>query len=591
MKTFFLFFAILVIAIPAWPQDFDFFGEGHADHVKLLWVPKNWPSGLSAFQVKRRPILNNQKGAWTNVNATPVFPEMSRAKDLGNVDSDPARQNRLRNKLEGFLSSGKAKEISRQSYLQKLSSDKDAVKGLYIPIALDYDFALLNGFALVDRNPPSSQAFEYGLFLIIGNSEQGQPVGTFDWNYGDGPDLDMAVDLKIYPVGGSSELEARWTFDYNIYKNKNINGFNIYRQQGNGAFAKLNEAPLWATTTSTASQLSFFDDTAQPFTVYTYAVAPQSLFGTEGPRTEAVFNPADQPVGVLPPALQVSPQNTDSQPEILFEWDFDSQKQSFIRGFVLQRRMNIEDAYENVSPDLPPSARSFSDTPPTEGEYYLYQLKVLDDFDLNLSSNELLLFYQPMIPPPVPTGLTGVYEKSGNQQIIHLRWDANTGTATAGYQIYSNFPPDEDLLMEGNIPLITTNNYRYEITGSKSELYRFAISAVSESGAESSLSNIAEVTTASAKLPNTNIWPFSVNGNQITLNWEYDAPPDLAGFRVFQDDVLVADENVLDKNQREWTSPPLEYNATYNFVLQAVTVNGVESRKSIARTITTGKEQ
>ena len=568
------------------------FGEGNGDYVKLLWVPKSWPQGLTAFQVQRRTVSGNQRGDWTPVNPTPIVPELSGSKDLTNVESDPAALARLRSKLDNFLSTGKARETSRQAYLQKLSSDPNAVKGLYLPIALDYDFALLNGFGLVDRNVPAAGGYEYGLFLVLGDQRQDQPADVFSWQYGSRASLDLPVELKFLTTGTPARLEVRWEFDYQTYLARNVNGFNLYRRSAGGSFQKLNESPVWAATEGAVSQLSFFDENVQPNTVYTYAVAPLSLFGTEGQRQEAVFDPSKLPGKVEPPVLRAVEQASGT-PGIQFEWDFSVASQNFIQGFVLQRRANVEASYVNVSALVPPTGRTAADTPPRTGEFYLYRLRVLDDFGLNLFSNELLLYYDPQIPPPAPTGLRGEFEKDGSRQFVRLTWNAKSpdDQLTAGYQLHSNFPPDERLILEGNISLITGNSYRYEIFSAKSAVYLFAVSAVSARKAESGLSNVARIVTPSQKIPNTNIWPFSVSGNRITLNWEYDAPPDLAGFRIFQDDVQVAGENQLGPSARQWVSPPLAFGAAYRFELQAVTSSGVTSKKSIARTVTTGKEQ
>lgn len=570
----------------------ELFGEGGDGLVKLLWVPRSWPEGLTAFQVQRRALSENRTGGWTPVNDTPIFPELSRSKDLSNVESSPAALERLQEKLEGHLGAGRTREVSRQEYLRQLSSGPDAVKGLYLPIALDYDFALLNGFGLVDRGLPPADGYEYGLFLIFGGQRQEQPIDTFSWQYGAAPDLSLPLELEAHTGGTPSRLEIRWAFDHQAYLSKNLNGFNLYRQSRAGSFQKLNETPIWATTEGDTARLSFFDENVQPNTAYTYALAPLSLFGSEGPRQEVVYDPSELPGEIAPPVLRVAARPAGS-PGISFEWDFSGAAQAFIRGFVLQRRENVDAPYEGASALLPPPARAAEDVPPGPGEYYFYRLRVVDEHGLNLFSNELLLYYEPQIPPPPPTGLRGSYETEGQQQFIRLEWDPAPpeDTLTAGYRLYSNFPPDERLLLEGNIPLITGNSYRYEISSLKSAAYRFAVSAVSESRAESEPSGAIRIVTPSRKLPNPNIWPFTVEGNRITLNWQYDAPPDLAGFRIFQDGELVADENQLGPAARQWASPPLEFDTSYQFELQAATDAGLRSRMSIARTIRTEKEQ
>ncbi|MBI5914841.1 MAG: hypothetical protein HY842_05650 [Bacteroidetes bacterium] len=577
------------------------FGEGGSERgilvLRLLWIPKTWQPDWTGFRIKVRIISGDQPTEWSPINRVTIFPELSRSKDLTNVESDPAALARLKGKLEKWLSTGQAKETKRADYLQKLASGPDAVKGLYIPIALDYDFALVNGFGMVVRRWGASEenemddTFEYGLFAVNKQGEE-QLVGTFTWEEGSITSIRLDMDLQVVPTHLKTQLEVRWEFDYQTYLSQNLNGFNLYRRSGTGSFEKLNETPIWATTEGNTSQLSFFDKNVQPNTAYTYAVAPLSLFGTEGQRQEVLFDPSKLPGKVEPPVLRAFEQAAGKS-GIQFEWDFSGASQKFIRDFVLQRRENVEAAYADVSSQMPATTRAATDTPPWQGEYFLYRLRVLDDFGLNLFSNELLIFYDPQVPPPPPTGLRGEFEKEGDRQFIRLTWDPKSpgDLLTAGYLLHSNFPPDERLLLEGNIPTITGNSYRYEVFSTGSAAYQFAVSAVSARKAESGLSNVARVVTPSQKIPNANIWPFSVSGNRITLNWEYDAPPDLAGFRVFQDGRQVAGEAQLPAAAKQWVSPQLAFSTTYSFELQAVTTTGVESRKSIARTVTTGQQQ
>jgi hypothetical protein len=576
-------------------QPIVFLGEGGSERggnvLRLLWIPKDWQPDWASFQVKSRIVDGGERGEWAPVNRTPISPALARSKDLHNVETDPDALSRLEQKLEKWLAAGKVKEMSREEYLRKLASDPDAVKGLYLPLALDYDFALLNGFGMVVRQFGTGAKFEFGLFIKKQNGEE-QLAGTYEWQHGTPPNLDLPIELKIVTTGNPSSLEVRWDFDYQTYLAKNLNGFNIYRRNGAGNFQKLNENPIWAATQGNTSQLSFYDKNVKPNTAYTYAIAPLSLFGTEGRRQEVAFDPSKLPGKVEPPMLRTNEQATGT-PGIRFAWDFAVASQKFIRGFTLQRRPNVEAAYGDVSALLPPTDRAAVDTPPRQGEYYIYRLKVQDDFGMNLFSNELLIFYDPQMPPPTPTGLRGEYEKEGSRQFIQLDWDAKSPDdhVTAGYRLYSNFPPSEQLILEGNIPLITGNSYRYEVFGTKSEAYQFAVSAVSDRKAESERSNVVQVFTLTHKLPNTNIWPFKVSGNRITLQWEYDAPPDLAGFRIFQDGKQVADEGQLKASTRQWVSPPLAFNTTYIFELQAVSTSRVTSKKSVPRTITTDMEQ
>lgn len=592
--TFTLLSIWFLLSVRAYGQDTNYtlFGEGNEQQVKLLWVVKNWPDDLTGFTVKRRAITNGQASAWEAINTSPVLPGLHRFKSLTNLNLSAIELQVLAAKLRKLLKEGKTKEIATEEYLQKLRSDPTAMKGLLIPFALDFDFALLNGFGIIDHALPKADRYEFALFPVDSEAVGEEAVATYNWQFGTKPDLSIPLEIKLNPSHSRNWLELEWLVDASEYTAKAINGFNVYRKKIGEDFTKLNTNPIWLTTDLETGKLSFHDEQLKEETVYTYAVAPISLFGTEGAKVEIEFDPSKLPPRIDPPGLIQVPDEEYDERGIAFKWDFDQQAEAFIKGFYLERKMHVDDEFKPVSGLLSPTSRYFVDIQiPKEKDYYFYRLRVIDEQKLNLVSNDLFLFYQPIIRPSKPTGLKAEWLKEYSKSYILLTWDKAIDIKTQGYHLYTNFPPEQTLLLEANIPRIDSTQYKYEIHSAKSARYRFAIAGVSNTKEEGPQSEPVEVVTPSVKVPNVNIWPFSVDSNTITLEWQYEPLSDLKGFRIFVDGKLIADEKILNAQQRKWTSPPLEYNKTYRFTMQAVTLYGSESRPSLIRTISTEKKK
>ena len=88
------------------------------------------------------------------------------------------------------------------------------------------------------------------------------------------------------------------------------------------------------------------------------------------------------------------------------------------------------------------------------------------------------------------------------------------------------------------------------------------------------------------ELPTPNIDRINVLKNKVKLEWNYTDITDLKGFRLYMNDKLIADENVLGKNKHDFISDELSKSSIYHFTLQAITLNGITSQLSEPKTIT-----
>jgi hypothetical protein len=245
--------------------------------------------------------------------------------------------------------------------------------------------------------------------------------------------------------------------------------------------------------------------------------------------------------------------------------------------------------YKAVSGVIAPVARSFTDkTFSLPASYVQFQITAVYKNDERFASNEKLLYYLPVVYAPKPANLKGTWIKEKDKTYIDLTWDSkpSSDTLTRGYNLYASNRFDNKLYYEESLPLIVGNSQRYEVYNLKSNVFRFAVAAVSKYNAVGHFSYTIQVPTPSVSLPTPVIYPYSIDTAQrVMLSWNYDAIADLKGFRIYKNGNMVSSEYELKKDTRSFVTPPLKLGDTYLFTLQAVTENGIESERSIARDI------
>src|SRR5271156_4743546 len=190
--------------------------------VKLLWFIKNMDNSITGFDIKRKEGL----GDWVKLNAEPVLPEISTKNKLAVVESDKSEASRIKARLFQLISEHKLMEIEHNEYLRKLMSDDKDIKEITRMMALDYDIALINGFAYVDHTVTSKTEYQYGLFIQGTNKLLAKVL----WNYGEIPDLNMISEITSKATTKAKGIQIIWNADVDKMKSADVAGFNIYRQ-------------------------------------------------------------------------------------------------------------------------------------------------------------------------------------------------------------------------------------------------------------------------------------------------------------------------------------------------------------------------
>jgi hypothetical protein len=192
-----------------------------------------------------------------------------------------------------------------------------------------------------------------------------------------------------------------------------------------------------------------------------------------------------------------------------------------------------------------------------------------------------------------PENLKAEIVTKDNKQFIHLTWgdEPHEDIAELEYLIYvSAF--SEELAQQASID-IRKNSYYHPAPNVFGKNYKFQVEALYEkeySYERSPISDTLEIYVPSRKLPQL----YNLNGsrehNDITLSWKYsDRIDDLAGFRLYDDGVMIVSEKEIPATARNYTVK-LKIPGKYKFQLQAISKYGIKTELSQSRTYTMSEE-
>lgn len=203
----------------------------------------------------------------------------------------------------------------------------------------------------------------------------------------------------------------------------------------------------------------------------------------------------------------------------------------------------------------------------TNGVTYSFTVTAVDS-DGNESPHSNIAYATPKDswPPDVPqrvvtTGLDGQVE---------VKWDANTDSDLAGYNLYQDG-------VKVNTALIT--DPIYSVTGLTNGItYVYTVTAVDTSGNESVAASPAPETPRDLTAPAAPTGLSATAGNGIvTLTWTANGETDLAGYYVWQDGVKITGTPITDNSV---VVTGLTNGWSYNFAITAVDAAGNQSKRS-----------
>lgn len=562
-------------------------GEYNGKEVKLMWFFSRWKNFYLGVDIKRRLL----DGSWELLTPNGITP----ATDIRNYD-EVAKistvSERIKTKHNDIITKGQLKAISSSEYRSRLIRDTSSVIALSLHFSNDYDMALIHGFGYCENLPVSNGSYEYGLFLRADGAENGRQLQTWKCVSGSSSLKNISISLKAYPNPDKDKINVSFSCSNHDLESSGYAGFIVEKKlETDLTSTPIHEGVIWKNTKKPVNHF-LIDKKIEIGKVYLYTVKPVSIFGTMGLETTFLYNPEDFMGYASPPVLADSSIRSYTE-GINISWTFDLKSNKFIHGFYIERKAHIDSSFVRVSSIIAPEVRNYLDKNRLKYEnYYFYRIVAIprEPEIKNLYSIEMLTYYRPSVEMPVVSGVKAEYVNYGEHRYLNIYWDSVNIPYHKGYRIYVSYPDKSELLWISDAGDIKDTKFQYRVYNYFGTAYKIGITAVSQFEDESKMSDTIFVSCPSIIIPNIQLWPYKVDSNVITLEWKYKSLPDLLGFRIYNNGILLVDEKILSDKIRKWEYKA-NYNDSYNFQIEAVIQTGSVSRKSSPLIVKTWKKK
>ncbi|WP_157491677.1 fibronectin type III domain-containing protein [Flammeovirga sp. SJP92] len=554
--------------------------------VSLLWYVDNYDQNLQGVVFKKK--VNNESD-WSVLNTDPLLQFNASSKSLDNISNNRAvirEVETVRNQMINSNDPNNAlNEVDQASLINYLTESPSNVNLLLTMFMYDYAVAMIYGFGYEDYEIKKNQEVEYGLFTVVNGQESPQAVATFKANTSD--ELDLTVppkSEKIKRQGRKMSLTLAYEGEA-LDEKLTFVGFDIWRKVNGKNRTKLTPKTIWLNKEDKIRTLYYTDEGINQDNDYTYEIVPVSIFKNTGKPTELEWS-KNKDLSLIKPIITNDQNNaTDFVEEgVELKWELPEVINDQLRGFVIQRKIDDQD-FETISDTLSNTEREYKDNNIKAIDYkvtYRLVVKPIDSYEL--WSNDLKLYYSPsLILSEEEKNLTLEPAIENNEVVVKMKWNPSKeleGKAK-GYVIYCD-RSGGILARERSIGFVERSDYIYKVEGVAGKTYTFAVKYADENELVYDYTDTVKVILPTPELPKVNIWPFSVNGTSINLEWEY--PQDIEDIREFTLYVNGEEYSKIPKEDRNITLENLEQ-GTYKFTIKASTIYNVESDLSKVRTL------
>jgi fibronectin type 3 domain-containing protein len=226
-----------------------------------------------------------------------------------------------------------------------------------------------------------------------------------------------------------------------------LDGYYVYRAEGNGSYFRLGSTRLGRDTTEYADS-GFGHTGLYPGKHYRYAVSQVDFARNESKRDSAVLLIEDD-VAPLPPATAYAKSTDDGR--ALLTWQ--TSMSSDVVGYRILRDVDSLFAHPGTLASLPRTAREYRDSSVAKGRRCWYEVAAVDSVGNSGASPAMAVTPADIVPPAAPAGFKVVLAKAG----VELTWQAVNESDLAGYNVYRSDMPSGVPEKLNHEPLRETN--------------------------------------------------------------------------------------------------------------------------------------
>ncbi len=527
---------------------FELYGSRSEFGVQLYWECKAWPSNLQGFIIRRSEKGTNQ---WETISKTPVLPSIDKNIDYSSRGvTNPDLQTAIRTLLEKMLAENRITMYTAAELRSLLIEHNGLASGDRIRMKDNFYLALLMGFAFVDEVADPEKLYEYALhgYLADGSTSE-DALGIFS----------MAnintIDINVDFAPSDNNIILEWEFPQQDMRAGSLLGFTISRR------APEDNEPADIVTAPFASykfvdsifEFRFVDRTADPKSDYIYYLYPANMFQQKGEPTLAYYI-SEKYQTPHPPQIKMVSLSGDQDMAVF--WEIVPEDSLLISSLVLEVTTEPGNMSTLVSSDtMDGDFRWCLDKhPKSYGTMYYYQVRALTRYGRSAVSAPVSSYFLGQISPPPLKGLKGNLIRKGPETYVHMRWNPpdKGDTITEGFFIYSDELIPDSFLRISDLPLISENEYLFQITSQGGRDYRFRVAGVATGGKTGEPGEII-IPVGTLQMPEVyQIYPKLLKTGDVLITWRYPNIKDLKGFRLLMNGKELAGPDLISGDMRSY---------------------------------------
>lgn len=572
MKYYFFTFFILVFTFQFSAQQVQLRLEAEStNRVRLRFLISEWSEKMDGLVVQRKV----DSGSWKKISGL-IRPSIG-GEDLSTRCLDPQFQSEMQIVIDRKIASKNGQIADYETFRKEILLQTDRLKMVNFSTIFDYTEAVAMGFGYLDHAVPSTVGtYTYGVFVQEKGQLLEQPLDQLKWKYGElCQELEFNSQSIKKKLSRKKGVELVWLIDKEWVIENELTNYDVVLTDSLGNDSLITPQPVVLNMSENPIKLSIMDIDLDLTKKWTFSVRVHNTLSLPKIKMSVDVGPEDFPI-FPKPTLEVS-HLRDSDPQVSIKWGFPNEFTKFIQKIELRKG---ESPTKLTPESMSKTINQFYDGPYSRNGAYYYQLRIVTTTgDVLFSDVTSVTKYFPLIPPK-PLDLRASYL----DEYVTLNWRSDPlDEVTLDYRVFVKKQGDEKWY-QLNLKEIKTDSIRVHAGSASGHVYTYAICGVSKDVQYSQLSDQVSVLLPSRYLPRVQVNKFSKDKNTVILNWEYpDYILDVAGFRLYQNGVMVVDESIIDPANRSWRIENLE-KKKYNYQLQAVNTNGTESELSTART-------
>jgi len=429
--------------------------------------------------------------------------------------------------------------------------------------------AKLGGLSYTDYNVKRGEKYLYKIYFAADLPGYNDTATVFTGTDEFHP-LPKPLIYNIIPDENTIMLEWPADHETGIYI-----AYEVERSDDNGkTFKSVTKRPLVNIFSEgrLRESLYYIDTLSDLNKRYIYRIRGLNSFGERGPYSDTVSATLRLKIKTMPQII--NHEATDK--EITIDWIFDRKYENLLKSFRVMRSTKSNKDFIDISGDLPPSQRSYTDKKPLKTAYY--KVVAIDKENSLIQSFPALVQITDTIPPEIPVF---AYAKADTTGKVLICWYKNKEEDIYGYRLYRGNDLNEEFSLLTKLPV--TDTFYIDTINLKtltSAVY-YRIMAVDNRQNQSLLSKPYKVRRPDKIPPVSPVIKEAVTGdNEICLKWIPSTSKDVWKYQIIRRETEKENQEVISEifdTTGTYCDKDINPGTTYKYSVIAIDSSGLRS--------------